>query len=169
MFDMATFTGTGTLYPEQSFYDTIQYWDLNINYPNGFKIHFVSANLAVKMKNKLNSGDGTTFYGSKGWISLGRGAAASNITKLHEELNKTVLGENMLHGLNFIKTIKGEIEPFNPLDEAILSDSISHMGNILIRSGKENIVWDAINREVVNYPDLKEKYFHRELREPYTL
>jgi len=169
MLDIAAFTGTGTLYPEQSIYDTIQYWDLNINYPNGFEIHFVSGNLAGKMKKKLDSGDGTTFYGSKGWISLGRGAAASNNTKLHEELNKTVLGENRLHGLNFIKAIKGEINPLCPLDEAILSDSISHMGNILIRSGKNKIVWDTINREIINYPYLKEKFFHRELREPYTL
>ncbi len=61
------------------------------------------------------------------------------------------------------------MEPLSPFDEAILSDSISHMGNILIRSGKNKIVCDTINREIANNPDLKEKYFHRELREQYTL
>jgi hypothetical protein len=41
------------------------------------------------------------------------------------------------------------------------------MGNILIRSGKDKIVWDAVNREIVNYPELKAMYFQRELRAPY--
>ncbi len=61
------------------------------------------------------------------------------------------------------------MEPFNPLDEAILSDCISHLGNILIRSGKDKIVWDAINRKIINHPGLEKEFFNRELREPYTV
>jgi predicted dehydrogenase len=169
MTDIGTFTGSGNFFPEDLLFDTINHWNIEIKYKTGFNIHFVSRDYANEMRKNLDSGDGTTFYGSKGWISVGRGAAASNIPKLHEELNETVLGENRLHGLNFIKAIKGEIKPLCPLNEAILSDSISHMGNILIRSGKDKIVWDASKREIVNYPELKKKFFHRELREPYTL
>ncbi len=55
-----------------------------------------------EMTQKLKSGDGTTFYGTKGWISLGRGAAASDIPKLHKELNVKVYGENNMNGFNFI-------------------------------------------------------------------
>jgi hypothetical protein len=118
------------------------------------------------MKN-LKSADGTTFYGTKGWISLGRGAAASDIPKLHQELNIEVFGENNRHGYNFVQSLKGEIAPFNPLDEAILSDCISHMGNMLIRSGKDKIVWDAVKRKIINYPELKALYFQRESRAMY--
>ena len=121
------------------------------------------------MTQKLKSGDGTTFYGTKGWISLGRGAAASDIPKLHKELNVKVYGENNMNGFNFIEAVKGEINPVNPLDDAILSDSISHMGNMLIRSGKDKIVWDAKKRRIINYPELKSDYFQREAREPYTV
>jgi predicted dehydrogenase len=169
MTDTGIFTGSGTFFPKDILFDTINCWNINIDYENGMKIHFVSTNYANEMMQKLKSGDGTTFYGTKGWISLGRGAAASNIPRLHEELNVKLYGENNLHGLNFIKTIRGDIKPFNPLDEAILSDCISHMGNILIRSGKDKIIWDAAKREIVNYPEFKKKFFHRELREPYTL
>ncbi len=164
-----TFTGSGTFFPEDMLFDTISYWDINISYENGLHIHFVSTNYADEMRKKLNSTNGTTFYGTKGWISLGRGLAASNVPELHKELNVTIYGENNRHGYNFIQTIKGEIEPFNPLDEAILSDCISHMGNILIRSGKDKIVWDAFNRKIVNYPGLEKEFFHRKLREPYTV
>lgn len=169
MTDTFTITGTGSIFPNNPLFDTINFWDLNLEYKNGLQIHFVSTNHADEMMKNLNSGDGTTFYGSKGWISLGRGAAASDIPKLHQELNVEVFGENNRHGLNFIQSLKGEIEPFNPLDEAILSDCISHMGNILIRSGKDKIVWDAINREIVNYPELKALYFQRESRAPYNV
>ncbi len=169
MTDTFTITGTGSIFPDNPLFDTIDFWDLNIEYKNGLKVHFVSTNYAEDLKKNLKGGDGTTFYGTKGWISLGRGAAASDIPKLHQELNVEVFGENNRHGYNFIQSLKGEIEPFNPLDEAILSDCISHMGNILIRSGKDKIVWDAVNREIVNYPELKALYFQRESRAPYNV
>lgn len=169
MKDICTVTGYGSLFPKDSFFDTINHWNLKLKYNNGLNINFVSDNFAGEMNEKLQkSSNGTTFYGDKGWISLGRGAAASSIPKLHEELNVVVYGENNLHGLNFIKTIKKEIKEINPLDEAILSDCISHMGNVKIRSGKDEIIWDPIKREILNYPELISRFFHRSLREPYT-
>ncbi len=170
MNDVCTVTGFGSLFPENSFFDTVLYWNLNLIYENGLAVDFVSDNYAGKMQEKLQQSlNGTTFYGDKGWISLGRGNAASSIEKLDKELNVVVYGENNLHGLNFIKTIKGKIEEINPLDEAILSDTISHLGNILIRSGKDKIVWDPVNRKINNYPELINKFFHRENREPYNI
>jgi predicted dehydrogenase len=169
MTDTFTITGSGSVFPDNPLFDTINFWDLNLDYNNGLQIHYVSTNYAEEMMKNLKSGDGTTFYGTKGWISLGRGAAASDIPKLHHELNFEVFGENNRHGYNFIQSLKGEITPFNPLDEAILSDCISHMGNMLIRSGKDKIIWDAVNREIVNYPELKALYFQRESRAPYDV
>ena len=169
MTDVFTITGLGSIFPNNPLFDTIDFWDLHLEYSNGLAIHYVSTNYADEMMKNLKSGDGTTFYGTKGWISLGRGGAASDIPKLHNELNTEVYGENNRHGFNFIQSLKGEIEPFDPLDDAILSDCISHMGNILIRSGKDKIVWDAVNREIVNYPELKTVYFQREPRAPYSI
>jgi hypothetical protein len=169
MTDVFTITGSGSLFPNNPLFDTINFWDLHLEYSNGLAIHYVSTNYADEMMGNLNDNNGTTFYGKKGWISLGRGAATSDIPKLHNELNAEVYGENNTHGLNFIKSLKGEIEPFDPLDDAILSDCISHMGNILIRSGKDKIIWDAVSREIVNYPELKTLYFKRESRASYAI
>ena len=170
MMNISTFTGSGSVFPEGSLFDTVHFWDINIVYENGLNIHFVSDNYAEEMQQKINTGDGTTFYGTKGWISLGRGAAASNIPEIHNELNENkVYGENNLHGYHFIQTLKGEMEALCPLNDAILTDCISHMGNILIRSGKDKIVWDPVARKIVNYPELEKEHFDRVLREPYTL
>jgi hypothetical protein len=148
MTDTFTVTGAGSIFPDNPLFDTIQFWDLNIEYNNGLKVHFVSTNNANEMMKNLKSADGTTFYGTKGWISLGRGAAASDIPKLHQELNIEVFGENNRHGYNFVQSLKGEIAPFNPLDEAILSDCISHMGNMLIRSGKTKLYGMLLNEKL---------------------
>ena len=63
--------------------------------------------------------------------------------------------------------IKGKIGETNPLDEAILSDCVSHMGNIAIRTGRK-ITWDPVKGEVVNDNEAN-NWFVREMREPYTV
>ena len=80
----------------------------------------------------------------------------------------TVYGENNSYGFHFIQALKGEMEELCPLNEAILNDCISHMVNILVRSGKDKIVWDPVARKIVNYPELEKEHFDRKLREPYT-
>ncbi len=168
MNDTFTMTGSASFFPEDILFDTIDEWDMDMEYANGMKLHFVSTKYATEMMQKINDSNGTTFYGSKGWISLGRGKAASSDSKLHEELNTSVFGENNRHGLNFIKTIQGERDSLAPLDDAILSDCISHMGNVLIRSGKDKVVWNPVTRVIENYPELM-THFHRDLRAPYNV
>jgi hypothetical protein len=41
----------------------------------------------------------------------------------------------------FVDVVKGDIPEACPLDEAILSDCVSHMSNIAIRTGRK-IKWD---------------------------
>jgi hypothetical protein len=113
-------------------------------------------------------GNGTTFYGSKGWISLGRNSAQSDIPELHSKLNeKEVRGENNTMGQLFIEVVKGNIQEVCPLDEAILSDCISHMSNIAIRTGRK-ITWDPVAGEVVA-DAYANSWFIRQHREPYTV
>lgn len=163
MKDIATHKGTGSFFPEGMLFNTINNWDINIEYEKGLTAHFMSTELATPFVGKYLpdfAGDGTAFFGDKGWISISRGQIASNIPEIHKELNVEVYGENSRHGENFIKVIKGEIEEIAPLDDAIISDGISHMGNIAIRT-EESVKWDAVNREFPDNPLLEEKFFHR--------
>ena len=54
-----------------------------------------------------------------------------------------IKSENNMHGANFAKVITGHITELDPLDEAIMSDCISHMADIAIRTGKE-VNWDPV-------------------------
>ncbi|MBT7091950.1 MAG: Gfo/Idh/MocA family oxidoreductase, partial [Bacteroidetes bacterium] len=166
MNDISSHKGTGSLFPEGMLFDTITSWDVNIKYNKGLTVHFMSTDLARPVVSEYlpdMAGDGTAFFGEKGWISISRGQIASNIPEIHNELNVGVVGENGKHGENFIKTIKGEIKEIAPLEDAIISDCISHMGNISIRSGNE-VKWDAVKREFPDAPGLEKQYFHRNPR-----
>lgn len=57
-----------------------------------------------------------------------------------------------MHGANFAKVIKGQMAQFAPLDEAIISDCISHMSDIAIRTGKE-VNWDPEKGTITNLPE----------------
>lgn len=169
--DVSTHQGIGRFFPEGMLFDTIASWDVQIQFRKGLTAHFMSTDLADPTVSKYLPGfasDGTAFFGEKGWISLSRGQAASDLPEIHARLNEKVLGENGQHGLNFIKAIQGEIDPIAPLDDAILSDCISHLGNIAIRTG-EAVQWDAVFRRFPEKPELEKSYFNRIPRAPYEV
>jgi len=171
MSDVGTFKGKGSFFDKSSIFDTIYDWDIDISYNNGLKARFFSDNLGSGQLNKYltdSPGNGTTFFGSKGWISLGRKHAASNIPEIQEELSRHREESRMdLHSTNFVRVIKGEQPELCPLEDAIISDSISHMGNISIRTGKV-VIWDLKERKITNHPEYVEEHFYRKAREGYT-
>jgi hypothetical protein len=122
----------------------------------------------------LKETNGTTFYGSKGYISLGRSSAQSDIPEVHQKLNNFprnndgwINSENHSMGKVFVDIITGKSKELCPLDEAIISDTISHMGDITIRAGRK-ITWDPLKGEVTGDPEAN-KLFTREQRSPYTV
>lgn len=118
--------------------------------------------------------NGTTFFGSKGWISLSRSSAQSNIPEINQKLNNFpkntdgwINSENNTMGKVFVDIVSGRSKELCPLDEAIISDSISHMGDIAIRTGRK-ITWDPAAGEVKGDPEAN-RLFIRELRSPYKV
>lgn len=171
-----TCEGTGAYFATGGIYNNIKSWDVSYEYKSGVKLRFMSTDVA-KAENvwhyrKVKDGNSTTFYGSKGWISVGRGSAESNIPEIQKQFdqfpkndNGHIKGDGYKTGQEFIDVIKGKISETNPLDEAIISDCISHMGNIAIRTGRK-LTWDPVKGEVVNDPDAN-SWFVREMRDPY--
>lgn len=172
--------GTGELWEPGGLYNTIAVWDVKIQYDTGLEVNFKDTETSKQEKflDHLTerTGDGTTFYGSKGWISLSRGFAESNIPELNQKLRNVMeqLKNNNggystdegNYGSLFVDVVKGNIPELAPLNEAILSDTISHMSNIAIREGQK-ITWDPVAGEVVNNMEGMKKWFTRDLREPY--
>lgn len=167
--------GTGK-YWAGGLYDNIRSWDLSLKYNNGFEVHFVSDDVSAAgalTTGEKKDGDGTAFFGTKGWISVSRSSASSDIPDIHQKLNNFpksngyIQSENNSMGQAFIDVVKGKTKELCPLDEAIISDTISHMGDIAIRSSRK-VTWDPMQGQVAGDPEAN-MLFIRKLRSPYTI
>jgi hypothetical protein len=169
--------GTGQFWAPGGLYNNILSWDVKCKYENGLELRFVSEDVALTGMldyRTIKETNGTTFYGSKGWISLSRSSAQSDIPEINEKLNNFpknsdgwINSENNKMGQVFVDIIKGISKELCPLDEAIISDTISHMGDIAIRTGR-NVTWDPLKGEVIGDPEAN-KLFVREMRSPYLV
>ncbi|MFC2112176.1 Gfo/Idh/MocA family protein [Bacteroidota bacterium] len=167
--------GSGTFWPEGGIYDNILSWDVHYEYESGLKVHFTSddhsEDLQTHRVNKVE--DGTTFYGTKGWISLSRSTAESDNRELLMKLNdfpkneKGWMKNEGTMGQMFLDVINGRTKETCPLDEAIISDTLSHMADIAIRTQQE-ITWDPEQGNVVGNAEANALYT-RQMREPYTV
>lgn len=159
--------GNGTFWSEGGMYNNIYSWDVEYEYENGLKMHFVSTDLFEEMvaHRSQEAYNGTTFYGTKGWISLSRESVESDIPEIHKKLNEYTRGNNTM-GQAFLDVVHGKTKEICPLDEAIISDTISHMGDIAIRM-KKPVSWDPVKGKV----DDKEgnKLYGRKYRKPYSV
>jgi len=160
--------GTGKFWDEGGIYDNIYDWDVNYTYNNGLEVHFMSMENEsdeILAHRDVKESNGTTFYGTKGWISLSRDSVQSNIPEIHNKLNQLTRGNNTM-GQAFLDVIHGKYKEICPLDEAIISDTISHMGDIAIRM-KKKVSWDPAKGKVDD--PAGDKLYIREMRKPYTV
>jgi predicted dehydrogenase len=140
------YEGTGTL-PEKGLLSTVEEWDMHCTYPGGVEMHFMSQRLAkptVTKYRKRWSDHGTTFFGSEGWISVDRGGIEYSSPKLAEVklgANDTPLYESPAHDRNFLDCIKSRQPTVSPVEAAIRSDTISHLSQLVVRTGRV-IEWD---------------------------
>ncbi|MDX1283853.1 MAG: Gfo/Idh/MocA family oxidoreductase [Draconibacterium sp.] len=165
-----TCEGTGKYWEPGGMYNNIYSWNVKYEYDSGVQVTFMSNDVAAKNDfwsyRKKMDGNGTTFYGSKGWISLSRGSVESSIPEVESKL-KSLQSDPNTFGQMFIDVIKGNIKETNPIDEAILSDCVSHVGDMAIRSG-EKITWDPKIGKIIDNENANQ-WFHREMREPYSV
>ena len=70
-------------------------------------------------------------------------------------------------GRRFLSVAKGKEPELCPLDEAMISDTISHMGDIAIRTGHK-VTWDQKSGVVMGDMEANRLYI-REMRAPYQM
>ncbi|MCD6355437.1 MAG: hypothetical protein J7L95_07800, partial [Prolixibacteraceae bacterium] len=78
-----------------------------------------------------------------------------------------IISEENRMGQLFVDVVKGDIQEVCPVNEAILSDCVSHMGDIAIRTGRK-ITWNPQKGEVEN-DDEANRLFIRKMRKPFTV
>ncbi len=152
--------GTGEFPTPKALFDTCATWDVNIEFAGGIKMRFMSDNHAKPVVEKYRKnwcGDGTTFYGPKGWVSLSRGGvAASNPEwiKLRQcEGDKRVLYKNSYYRA-FVESVRDRKPALTPIQDAVRSDALSHLSLLAIKSGGE-VVWDPKAYGIVSPEALK--------------
>ncbi len=151
------YEGTGVV-PSEGLFDTVTTWDIRGKYANGVEFIFKDGpNLTI-------------FTGTRGSIHVSRGGLSSNPASLI----KTRLGPDAKrltasnhHGQNFIDAVKTRAQPVSNIDDAVRSDTISHLADIAIRTGRK-IKWDW-QKEVIIGDDQAGRMLGRALRAPWRL
>lgn len=142
-----SFRGTGDFPTPNELFNNCATWDVQIKFAGGLPMHFMSTNHAESIVSKYRKnvpGDGTTFFGSKGWVSLNRGGAeASNPEWLRLkqcEGDKRVIYRNNYYA-SFVESVRDRTPSIAPIEDAVRSDALSHLSLLAIKSGRE-VVWD---------------------------
>jgi predicted dehydrogenase len=167
------YEGTGTVPPQGSLWDTVESWDIHCEYASGIKMHFMGSRVAepvVKAYHPSWNGHGTTFFGTKGWISVNRQALYASdktLQKLEVKPDELHLPARESQARDFVDCIKSRKPTINPLESAIRSDTISHLSDLCIRL-KRPIKWDPNREEILNDAEAT-KLLNRPLRAPWRL
>jgi predicted dehydrogenase len=142
-----SFRGTGDFPTPNALFNTCATWDVDIQFHDGIPLHFMSDNFAKPLVQKYRrnwDGNGTTFFGDQGWVSLSRNACdASNPEWL--KLNpcqgsRRVLYRNQYYQA-FVDSVRDRTASVAPIEDALRSDALSHLSLLAIKSGGE-VVWD---------------------------
>jgi len=165
--------GTGKIPPKGTLWDTIESWDVISTYANGAKIRNMGSRVAepvVKKYHQVWRDHGTTFHGTKGWISVDRMAmyaSDKNLQSVQLKESDKRLNPAQGHGRNFIDCIRSRKPTISPVDAAINCDTISHLGDICIRLERP-IKWDPAKEQIIGDQEAT-KMLDRPMREPWKL
>jgi len=149
--------GTGTI-PTAGLFNTVTDWKMTGKYSNGMKFSFT------------HGGDKTTFVGTEGTIAVSRGKLVTTPESLKTKKlgpNDTHLINSPHHGQNFIDAIKTRTDAVSNIDDAVQSDTISHLADIAIRTGRK-IKWDYKTETIVG-DEQATRMMNRALRSPWRL
>ncbi|WP_404423552.1 Gfo/Idh/MocA family protein [Nibricoccus sp. IMCC34717] len=146
--------GTGTLPVGVGLWDTLATWDVTYRYGSRLEVRFTSerqVDPALAGLHPRFNDHGTTFIGEKGWISVNRDGLYASDRKLQaHEVRETEIRLPRVgsHARNFVDAIRRSAQPISPLESAIRSDTLSHLGDICIRTGRP-LRWDPRAEEII--------------------
>ncbi len=170
------YEGTGVLPHPESLYNTTRAWDIHCRYPNGIPMRFMDSETALPIVTEYTRfwrGDGTVFKGSEGWVQYSRGAiylfkdgkymSTANFP-FKETDRRAYVSDNQVQ--NFIDCMRSREPTINPLESAIRSDTISHLAEIVVRTG-EGVTWNLDAERIENGSPEQLALLDRPKREPY--
>jgi predicted dehydrogenase len=161
-----SFHGTGNFPTPEALFNTCAEWDVEVKFHDGVPLHFMSHNFAETIVKKYRGDNwetnGTTFFGTKGWVSLSRSSYAASHPdwfKLNPcEGKKRVLYRNKYYTA-FVDSVRERSPSVAPIEDAVRSDAISHLSLMAIKSGSE-VVWDPKQYKIKSPKELNDQVSH---------
>lgn len=139
------------------------------NTATGFHFECVYANgITLIVSNKLRGG--VTFEGTDGWAWANRGRHEVHPKELADSVigpNEIHLYESNHHFRNFIDCVYSRRQPAAPVETAHRSITISHLGNIAMRLGRD-LKWDPAEERFVHDTEAN-RMLSRPMRAPWRL
>jgi glucose-fructose oxidoreductase len=154
--------GTGTVATPDALFNTITSWDVRMEFAGGIKTHFMSDDIAkpiVETYRKNWDNDGTTFFGSKGWVSLSRGgysASDPEMFRIKQGPDAKRVPYQQSYYKAFVDAVRDHTPSIAPITDAVRSDALSHLSVLAIQSGSE-VVWDPKTYRIVSPEPLNER------------
>jgi predicted dehydrogenase len=148
-------------FPKEGIYDSAVKWDLNLVYPGGLKMHFVSDNILPH---------GVRFEGTDGWVHVVRGAINAEPKSLLAEKfgpNDKRLIDSNHHQANLVQSIKTRQPTVCPIEVAHRSTTVCQISDITIRL-KRKMKWDPEKERFIG-DDEANRMLSRAMRPPWSL
>jgi hypothetical protein len=137
-----------------SLWNTIESWDMRLDYPKNVRVRFMGGRIAepvIRARRKFYREEGVLFAGTKGWLSVDRTALYASERRLqsHEAGKDEIrLTRTASHARNFVDCIRSRQAPVSPLEAAIRSDTVSLLTDIAIRGGRA-VRWDPTTETIL--------------------
>jgi len=170
----ALYEGVGTLPPKGGLFDTTRYWDVRCTYATNVNMRFMDLKTAkpvIEKYHKVVHDHGTVFHGEDGWVGVDRSAMYSHednkLRKVEFKPSDKLVGEEGSQQRGFINSIKSRKPTVNPLESAIRSDTISHLADICLRTGKP-IRWNPKTEKIIDGTPAQNALLHRTPRKEWN-
>ena len=115
-------------------------------------------------------GCGILFIGSDGWVIVSRGgidAGPKSLLQTAFDSSEPRLPVSNNHQRNFLDCVKTRQPPISHIESAVRSDTICHLDDIAIRTGRK-LRWDPKAEQFVN-DESANRLLTRPLRSPWRL
>jgi predicted dehydrogenase len=167
-------SGRGT-FPASGFYDTLVEWETETRFADGVTLRFISYDHIESVRQRYGptstvegARDGTVFVGSGGWVSVSRGGiSASNPdwlrAPLPEEESRVRYHPNFMEA--FVHAARDRSATLSDIAGAARSDALSHLSNLVARTG-QSVTWDPAAYRFVA-PEGFESHRHLATRGPW--
>ena len=167
--------GTGVL-PEDGLCDTPLTWRVEHLYANGVKMLHIDAQHTEGEFPQFNSstlaqrGCGVLLLGTDGWVLVSRGGIDASAKSLLQEIfssDDIRLPVSNHHKRNFLECVKNRGQTVSPIEAAVRSDTICHLDDIAIRTGRK-LRWDPAKEQFLN-DEGANRLLSRPMRSPWVL